>query len=58
MAVVVAGMRRRRKERLARRTAIAQATQLTLLPPLPKEMAGINIAARYRSGDPGGLGRR
>jgi hypothetical protein len=49
MAVVVAGMRRRREERLARMTAIAQATQLALLPPLPPEMTGISIAARYRS---------
>ena len=49
MAVVVAGIRRRREERLARMTAIAQATQLALLPPLPKQMAGISVAARYRS---------
>jgi phosphoserine phosphatase RsbU/P len=49
MAVVVAGMRRRREERLARMTAIAEATQLALLPPLPAQMIGVNIAARYRS---------
>ena len=49
MAVVVAGMRRRREERLARMTAIAEASQLALLPPLPPEMTGISIAARYRS---------
>src|SRR5215471_5600388 len=49
MAVVVAGMRRRREERLARMTAIAEASQLALLPSLPPEMTGINIAARYRS---------
>jgi serine phosphatase RsbU (regulator of sigma subunit) len=49
MAVVVAGMRRRREERLAQMTAIAQASQLALLPPLPQEMIGISIAARYRS---------
>src|SRR6266516_4579591 len=49
MAVVVAGIRRRREERLARMTAIAQASQLALLPPLPPEMTGISIAARYRS---------
>jgi hypothetical protein len=49
MAVVVAGMRRRREERLARMTALAQATQLALLPPLPPQMTGITIAARYRS---------
>lgn len=30
-------------------TAVAQATQLALLPPLPPEMTGISIAARYRS---------
>jgi sigma-B regulation protein RsbU (phosphoserine phosphatase) len=49
MAVVAAGVRRRREERLARMTAIAQASQLALLPPLPPEMTGIGIAARYRS---------
>ncbi len=49
MAVVVAGLRRRREERLARMTAIAEASQLALLPPLPPEMTGISIAARYRS---------
>ena len=37
------------KERLARMTAIAKASQLALLPPVPPEMTGINIAARYRS---------
>jgi sigma-B regulation protein RsbU (phosphoserine phosphatase) len=46
MAVVVAGMRRRREERLARMTAVAEAA---LLPPLPPEMTGIGIAARYLS---------
>ncbi len=49
MAVVVASMRRRREQRLAHMTAIAQATQLALLPPLPPAMTGISIAARYRS---------
>jgi hypothetical protein len=49
MAVVVAGLRCRREEGLARMTAIAKASQLALLPPLPPEMTGINIAARYRS---------
>jgi hypothetical protein len=49
MAVVVAGMRRRREDRVARMTAIAEAAQLALLPPLPPEMTGITIAARYRS---------
>jgi sigma-B regulation protein RsbU (phosphoserine phosphatase) len=49
MAVVVAGIRRRREQRLVRMTAIAEATQLALLPPLPSEMTGITIAARYRS---------
>jgi sigma-B regulation protein RsbU (phosphoserine phosphatase) len=49
MAVVVAAMRRRREERLARMTAIARAAQLALLPPLPAQMAGITVAARYRS---------
>jgi phosphoserine phosphatase RsbU/P len=49
MAIMVAGMRRRREERLVRMTAVAQATQMALLPPLPPEMTGISIAARYRS---------
>src|SRR6185312_5699800 len=49
MAIMMAGMRRRREERLVRMTAVAQATQLALLPPLPPEMTGISIAARYRS---------
>jgi len=49
MAVVLAGLRRRREERLVRMSAIAQASQLALLPPLPPEMTGINIAARFRS---------
>ena len=48
-AVVVAGMRCRREERLTRMTAIAQATQLALLPPLPPQLTGIAIAARYIS---------
>jgi phosphoserine phosphatase RsbU/P len=49
MAVVVAGIRCRREERLVQLTAIAEASQLALLPPLPPEMTGIGIAARYRS---------
>jgi phosphoserine phosphatase RsbU/P len=49
MAVAVAGIRRRREEHLARMTAIAEASQLALLPSLPPEMTGIGIAARYRS---------
>jgi serine phosphatase RsbU (regulator of sigma subunit) len=49
MAVAVAAVRRRREKRLARMTAIAEASQLALLPPLPPEITGINIAARYRS---------
>lgn len=49
MAMVVAGVRRRREERLARMTAIAEATQLALLPPLPPQITGLNVAARYRS---------
>ena len=49
MAVVVAGIRCRREQRLARMTAIAKTSQLALLPPLPPEMTGIGIAARYRS---------
>jgi serine phosphatase RsbU (regulator of sigma subunit) len=49
LAVMLAGMRRRREERLARMTAIAQASQVALLPPVPPEITGINIAARYLS---------
>lgn len=49
MAVVVAAMRCRREERLARMTAIAHATELALLPPLPPQLTGIGIAARYLS---------
>ena len=49
MAVAVAAVRRRREKRLARMTAIAEASQLALLPPLPPEITGVNIAARYRS---------
>ena len=49
VAVVIAGIRCRREERLARMTAIARATQLALLPPLPRQLTGITIAARYRS---------
>ena len=39
-------------------TAIAQASQLALLPPLPPQITGISIAARYRSATPGACGRR
>ena len=49
MAVAIATMRRRREDRLARVTAIAEASQFALLPPVPPDMKGINIAARYRS---------
>jgi hypothetical protein len=49
MAVVVAGMRHRREERLARMTALARATQLALLPPLPAQVTGVTMAARYLS---------
>ena len=34
---------------MVRLTAIAQASQLALLPPMAPEMTGINVAARYRS---------
>jgi serine phosphatase RsbU (regulator of sigma subunit) len=53
LAVVLAGVRRRREEHLAQMTAIAQASQLALMPPLPPQISGINIAARYRSATPG-----
>jgi phosphoserine phosphatase RsbU/P len=52
LAVVLAGMRCRREDRLVRMTAIAKASQLALLPPLPPEIIGITIAARYRSAAP------
>jgi sigma-B regulation protein RsbU (phosphoserine phosphatase) len=52
LAVVLAGVRRRREERLARMTAIAKASQIALLPSLPPEITGISIAARYRSATP------
>jgi phosphoserine phosphatase RsbU/P len=52
LAVVLAGVHRRCEERLARMTAIAQASQLALLPPLPPQITGISIAARYRSATP------
>jgi serine phosphatase RsbU (regulator of sigma subunit) len=42
--------RRRREELLTQMTAIAQASQLALLPP---EITGISVAARYRSATPG-----
>ena len=52
LAVVLAGVRRRLEERLARMTAIANASQVALLPPVPPQITGISIAARYRSGTP------
>jgi phosphoserine phosphatase RsbU/P len=51
-AVVLAGVRRRREEHLVRMTAIARTAQVALLPPLPPEITGISIAARYRSATP------
>jgi sigma-B regulation protein RsbU (phosphoserine phosphatase) len=52
LAVVLARVRRRYEERLALMTAIAKASQVALLPPLPPEITGISIAARYRSATP------
>ena len=52
LAVVLAGVRHRGEERLAQMTALAQAAQLALLPPLPPQLTGISIAARYRSATP------
>jgi serine phosphatase RsbU (regulator of sigma subunit) len=49
LAVVLALVRRRCEERLAQMTAIAQASQVALLPPVPPDVTGIRIAARYRS---------
>ncbi len=51
-AVVLAGVRHRREECLAQMTAIAKASQIALLPPVPPEITGISIAARYRSATP------
>jgi phosphoserine phosphatase RsbU/P len=53
LAVVLARVRRRGEEHLARMTAIANASQVALLPPVPPQITGISIAARYRSGTPG-----
>jgi phosphoserine phosphatase RsbU/P len=53
LAVALARVRRRREEHLARMTAIARASQVVLLPPVPPQIAGISIAARYRSATPG-----
>ena len=53
LAVVLTGVRRRLEERLARMTAIAKASQVALLPPVPPQITGISIAARYRSATPG-----
>jgi phosphoserine phosphatase RsbU/P len=53
LAIVLARARRRREEHLAQMTAIAQASQVALLPPLPPQLTGISIAARYRSATPG-----
>jgi phosphoserine phosphatase RsbU/P len=52
LAVVLAGVRRRLEERLARMTALANASQVALLPPVPPQITGISIATRYRSGTP------
>jgi serine phosphatase RsbU (regulator of sigma subunit) len=53
LAVVLAGMRRQGEEHRARMTALAQAAQLALLAPLPPQLTGISIAARYRPATPG-----
>ena len=52
LAVVLAWVRGRREERLARMTAIAKASQVALLPPVPPEITGISIATRYCSATP------
>ena len=51
-AVVLAGLRHRREECLAQMTVVAKALQVALLPPVPPEITGISIAARYRSATP------
>jgi serine phosphatase RsbU (regulator of sigma subunit) len=53
LAVALAGARRRGEQRPAQMTAIAQAAQLALLTPLPPQLPGISIAARYRPATPG-----
>jgi phosphoserine phosphatase RsbU/P len=53
LAVVLAWVRRQCEEHLARMTAIAKASQVALLPPVPPEITGISVAARYRSATPG-----
>jgi serine phosphatase RsbU (regulator of sigma subunit) len=53
LAVVLAGIRRRGEQRLAQMTALAQAAQIALLAPLPPQITGISIAARYRPATPG-----
>src|SRR5437762_239055 len=53
LAVVLAGMRCRGEEHLAQMTALAQAAQLALLPPLAPQITGISIAARCRPATPG-----
>ena len=50
LAIMLVGMRRRRQARPAQMTAIGQASQLA---PLPPEITGISVAARYRSATPG-----
>jgi hypothetical protein len=49
--VVVVGIGMRMRSRGI--TANAQASQLALMPPLPPQIGGISIAARYRSATPG-----
>jgi serine phosphatase RsbU (regulator of sigma subunit) len=53
LAVVLARVRRQLEERLARMTAIAKVSQVALLPPVPPQITGISIAARYHSATPG-----
>jgi len=53
LAAMLAAVRRRREERPAQMTAIAQASQVALLRPVPPEIRGISIAARCRSATPG-----
>jgi phosphoserine phosphatase RsbU/P len=50
--VVLARLRHRREECLAQMTVIAKSLQVALLPPVPPEITGISIAARYRSATP------
>ena len=58
LAVVLAGVRRRREEHLARMTAIAKVSQAALLPPLPAGDPRDQHRGPLPLGDTRSLGRR